>query len=43
MENKIKAVKAFHTAFGLGMKSDPTADLGTSKKHASIQPDERGK
>jgi predicted HAD superfamily Cof-like phosphohydrolase len=31
MENKIKAVTAFHQAFGLGMKSDPTADLGTPK------------
>ncbi len=31
MENKIKAVTAFHKAFGLGMKTDPTADLGTSK------------
>jgi predicted HAD superfamily Cof-like phosphohydrolase len=31
MKNKIKAVTAFHQAFGLGMKSDPTADLGTPK------------
>ncbi len=31
MENKINAVTAFHKAFGLGMKSEPTADLGRAK------------
>ena len=31
MENKIKAVTAFHEAFKLGMKHEPTANLGEAK------------
>ena len=31
MKNKIGAVKAFHEAFKLGIKNEPTADLGTAK------------
>jgi len=31
MENKLKAVKAFHEAFGLGVKEIPTAQLSTQK------------
>jgi predicted HAD superfamily Cof-like phosphohydrolase len=31
MRNKIKAVTAFHTAFKLGMKNEPTANLGEAK------------
>ncbi|EDM44878.1 hypothetical protein SCB49_02119 [unidentified eubacterium SCB49] len=31
MKNKISAVHKFHTAFGLGIKNTPEADLGTKK------------
>ena len=31
MKNKIAAVHEFHTAFGLGIKNNPTADLGEAK------------
>lgn len=31
MNNKIKAVKDFHEAFGLGMNEAPKADLGKAK------------
>lgn len=31
MKNKIGAVKEFHEAFKLGIKHDPTADLGEAK------------
>ena len=31
MKNKIDAVKAFHTAFKIGYKEKPTADLGQAK------------
>ena len=31
MKNKIAAVHEFHTAFGLGIKENPTADLGEAK------------
>lgn len=31
MKNKIAAVHEFHTAFGLGIKEAPTADLGMKK------------
>lgn len=31
MENKINAVKAFHTAFKLGYRETPKADLGEAK------------
>lgn len=31
MKNKIAAVHAFHSAFGLGIKNTPTADLGEPK------------
>tara|TARA_R100000935_G_scaffold9625_1_gene19519 strand:- start:2589 stop:2978 length:390 start_codon:yes stop_codon:yes gene_type:complete len=31
MKNKIAAVHKFHTAFGLGIKETPTADLGIKK------------
>ena len=31
MKNKIEAVKAFHTAFKLGHRETPKADLGSSK------------
>ncbi|MCF8272773.1 MAG: nucleoside triphosphate pyrophosphohydrolase family protein [Flavobacteriaceae bacterium] len=31
MKNKIEAVKAFHTAFKLGHRETPKADLGKSK------------
>ncbi|RDK84754.1 pyrophosphohydrolase domain-containing protein [Marinirhabdus gelatinilytica] len=31
MKNKIDAVHQFHTAFGLGIKETPTADLGMKK------------
>lgn len=31
MKKRIKAVRQFHEAFGLGVKEEPTADLGTSK------------
>lgn len=31
MKNKIAAVKEFHSAFGLGIKEEPHADLGKSK------------
>ena len=31
MENKIKAVQAFHTAFKLGQRETPKADLGLAK------------
>lgn len=31
MDNKLKAVKAFHEAFGLGVKESPTAQLSTQK------------
>ncbi|PKP25349.1 MAG: hypothetical protein CVU03_08330 [Bacteroidetes bacterium HGW-Bacteroidetes-2] len=31
MKRKIEAVKQFHTAFGLGIKNTPTADLGEAK------------
>jgi len=31
MKNKIDAVKAFHTAFKIGYKETPTADLGQAK------------
>ena len=31
MKNKIAAVHEFHTAFGLGIKNNPTADLGEDK------------
>ncbi|MAZ71990.1 MAG: hypothetical protein CMC70_02475 [Flavobacteriaceae bacterium] len=31
MKNKIDAVHQFHTAFGLGIKETPTADLGIKK------------
>ncbi len=31
MKNKIAAVHEFHSAFGLGIKNSPTADLGEAK------------
>lgn len=31
MKNKIEAVKAFHTAFNIGHRSTPKADLGPAK------------
>jgi predicted HAD superfamily Cof-like phosphohydrolase len=31
MKNKIEAVQAFHEAFGLGIKTIPTAHLGEAK------------
>ena len=31
MKRKIEAVKQFHTAFKLGIKNKPTADLGEAK------------
>ena len=31
MKNKIEAVKAFHTAFKIGHKENPIADLGNEK------------
>ncbi|WP_350290721.1 nucleoside triphosphate pyrophosphohydrolase family protein [uncultured Croceitalea sp.] len=31
MKNKIAAVEKFHSAFGLGIKTKPEADLGESK------------
>lgn len=31
MKNKIEAVKAFHTAFNIGYKETPQADLGMEK------------
>ena len=31
MKNKIDAVHQFHSAFGLGIKESPTADLGIKK------------
>jgi predicted HAD superfamily Cof-like phosphohydrolase len=31
MKKRINAVRQFHTAFGLGMKDEPTADLGLAK------------
>ncbi|MAM18635.1 MAG: nucleoside triphosphate pyrophosphohydrolase family protein [Christiangramia sp.] len=31
MKKSIAAVKEFHSAFGLGIKEIPTADLGTAK------------
>jgi predicted HAD superfamily Cof-like phosphohydrolase len=31
MKNKIEAVKAFHTAFKIGHRETPKADLGTDK------------
>ena len=31
MQEKIAAVHEFHTAFGLGIKETPTADLGEAK------------
>lgn len=31
MKDKIAAVHKFHSAFGLGIKNTPTADLGTKK------------
>mgnify|MGYP000434824041 FL=1 len=31
MKNKIKAVQAFHEAFGLGVKESPTAELSLQK------------
>jgi len=31
MNNKIDAVKAFHTAFKIGHRETPKADLGTAK------------
>lgn len=31
MKKKIEAVKTFHQAFGLGLKNQPTADLGKAK------------
>lgn len=31
MKNKINAVHEFHSAFGLGIKETPTADLGEAK------------
>ncbi|MEC8134230.1 MAG: nucleoside triphosphate pyrophosphohydrolase family protein [Bacteroidota bacterium] len=31
MKNKIEAVKAFHTAFNIGDRSTPKADLGPAK------------
>ncbi len=32
MKNKIEAVKAFHTAFKIGYRETPKADLGEAKK-----------
>ncbi|MCT8338491.1 nucleoside triphosphate pyrophosphohydrolase family protein [Flavobacteriaceae bacterium TK19130] len=31
MKNKLDAVHKFHAAFGLGIKENPTADLGKAK------------
>ena len=31
MKKRINAVRQFHTAFGLGIKEKPTADLGKAK------------
>ena len=31
MKNKIEAVKSFHTAFNIGYRSTPKADLGPAK------------
>ncbi len=31
MQHQIKSVKQFHEAFGLGVKSEPTASLGEAK------------
>jgi len=31
LKRRIEAVTEFHTAFGLGIKNTPTADLGTAK------------
>lgn len=31
MKNKIKAVRAFHTLFGMGVSEDMVADLGEAK------------
>ena len=33
MKEKIAAVHEFHTAFTLGIKNKPTANLGATKKH----------
>jgi predicted HAD superfamily Cof-like phosphohydrolase len=33
MKDKIKAVQAFHTAFGLGYSQTPLATLGVDKNH----------
>ncbi|WP_442265292.1 hypothetical protein ACSIGC_13270 [Tenacibaculum sp. ZS6-P6] len=32
MKNKIKAVKEFHTAFGLGINESPKVDIGDDRK-----------
>ena len=37
MKNKISAVHEFHTAFGLGIKETPQADLGTRKNQLRFE------
>ncbi|SDL43554.1 Predicted phosphohydrolase, Cof family, HAD superfamily [Salinimicrobium catena] len=37
MKKRLEAVKAFHTAFGLGIKDEPTADLGKEKNRLRFE------
>lgn len=37
MKKRLQAVKAFHTAFGLGIKDEPTADLGKEKNRLRFE------
>ncbi len=37
MKKRLEAVRAFHTAFGLGIKDEPAADLGKEKNRLRFE------
>ena len=37
MKKRLDAVREFHTAFGLGVKLEPTADLGAAKNRLRFE------
>jgi predicted HAD superfamily Cof-like phosphohydrolase len=37
MKKRLQAVRAFHNAFGLGIKDEPTADLGQEKNRLRFE------
>ena len=37
MKKRLDAVREFHTAFGLGIEQQPTANLGTAKNRLRFE------